>query len=552
MPSQYRCFCVVCLLAILLTALPAWAAPERGVAVGRADGSQRRVALVIGNGAYQEGRLRNPVNDARVMAQELGALGFKVIRGEDLDYRGMRHKIIQFGDEINRGGVGLFYFAGHGIQARGQNYLIPIGARIQREAEVMAEGISLESVLRRMEGARNGLNIVILDACRNNPYARGFRSGGSAGLATVQAPQGTFIAYATAPGQVASDGSGDHGLYTEALIRRMRQPGLSIEKTFKLVRVDVAQRSKGKQVPWDESSLMGDFYFQPGASQAPVRLAGGPGPAVDQRQQNVARLLQQAEADLAAGRLTTPPGNNAYERYQKVLSLEPYNATANQGLKRIVGQYVDLARGRIRAGDLTRAEAYLARAEKISEADARVLAARDELHRAWSSAERAEAARRRRAEEQARAQAARRELERLEAERRRQEASSRVDNARPSYQASPGAPIQLTKSGKVASVFKIKDPLFRKYKKAPVTFTHQKHSENYRLACTECHHVYKDGRNVFRAGDKVEPCAKCHTNPKKSQGGMLSLYSAYHNNCRDCHKQAKRGPLKCNDCHPKN
>ena len=110
---------------------------------------------------------------------------------------------------------------------------------------------------------------------------------------------------------------------------------------------------------------------------------------------------------------------------------------------------------------------------------------------------------------------------------------------------------QDTKSGKVEDTFKIKDPLFKKLKKAPVSFPHKKHSVDYKLACTECHHIYKDGKNVFKPGDKVQMCSKCHTSPKKNKGKMLSLYNAYHKNCRTCHKKAKKGPTKCNQCHPK-
>ncbi|MCB2194024.1 MAG: cytochrome c family protein [Deltaproteobacteria bacterium] len=110
---------------------------------------------------------------------------------------------------------------------------------------------------------------------------------------------------------------------------------------------------------------------------------------------------------------------------------------------------------------------------------------------------------------------------------------------------------QDTKSGKVPDSFKIQDKLFKKHKKSAVEFTHKKHSVDHKLACTECHHVYKDGKNVFKDGDKVQKCAECHTSPKKDQGKMLSLYKAFHTNCRDCHKAAKKGPRKCNECHPK-
>ena len=439
---------ISCLILVACLFLSGTAQARRGISVSTLKDSSRRTALVIGNGAYKEGPLRNPVNDARAMAGALRGLGFKVISGEDLDWRAMRRKIIKFGDEINKGGVGLFYFAGHGIQAHGQNYLIPVGAHIKREAEVRAEGISLESVLARMEGARNGLNIVILDACRNNPYSRSFRSGGSSGLAQVPAPQGTFIAYATAPGKVASDGSGNHGVYTEALIRNLGAPGQTIERTFKKVRMEVAGKTGNKQVPWDESSLMGDFFFKPGKGQAqplaappiapqpkPVQLAGGPDDQAGQRKSEINRLLAEADALFKAGKLTTPKGANALERYNKVLFLQPLNRKADEGLKNIIGKYVAWAKSRLKSGDYAKAEQFLNRAEKVREGDERVLALRDEVHRAKEKAKgdtakaKAEAERKRQAEEQARAEAARKERERKEAERKQQEANRVVERS---------------------------------------------------------------------------------------------------------------------------
>ena len=424
-------FAPVLLLAMM--SLPGFALAQRGISVATAKpvDAERRVALVIGNGDYKENPLRNPVNDANAMADTLSSLGFKVLLGKNLGWQAMRRKIIEFGDEINRGGVGLFYYAGHGIQAGGRNYLIPIGAQIKREAEVRAEGISLESVLARMEGARNGLNILILDACRSNPYSRSFRSGGSAGLAQVSAPRGTFIAYATAPGMVAADGSGNHGLYTESLIGNLKAPGQTIERIFKKVRVEVARKTGNKQVPWDESSLMGDFYFRPEKGQSPeplvssapkavppVQTAGGAENAAGRRKAEINRLLAEADALFSAGKLTTPKGANALERYNRVLFLQPLNRKAGEGLKRIVGKYVDWAKSRQEAGDYDQAEKFLARAEKVREGDERVLALKDELGKAKEKANaRLEAEQRRKAGELARAEAARRERERRAAER---------------------------------------------------------------------------------------------------------------------------------------
>ena len=225
------------------------------------------------------------------------------------------------------------------------------------------EAVKAGRVLAKMQSAETKLNLVILDACRNNPFARGFRGQVGQGLAYMDAPSGSIIAYATAPGSVAADGGGDNSPFTTALVRHLNQPGISVDRALKLTGAEVRRATGGRQEPWISTNFYVDYYLAGGQGQPqrPVQLAGGPGPAADHRQENVARLLSQAEADLNAGRLTSPPGNNAYDRYQKVLSLEPMNAAANQGLKRIVGKYVDLARGRIRAGDFEQANLVFAK-----------------------------------------------------------------------------------------------------------------------------------------------------------------------------------------------
>lgn len=233
---------------------------HRGMRVQQATPTERRVALVIGNSAYRDSPLSNPVNDARDMAAALRGLGFEVIHGENLSQNEMKRQIRSFGEKIPNGGVGLFYYAGHGIQIKGSNYLIPVDANIVREEEVEYESVDVGLVLAQMEAARNRLNIVILDACRNNPFARRFRSP-QKGLASIDAPSGTLIAYATAPGSVASDGAGKNGLYTQELLKQMRTPNLSIEQVFKQVRIAVRNLTQGRQIPWEASSLVGDFYF---------------------------------------------------------------------------------------------------------------------------------------------------------------------------------------------------------------------------------------------------------------------------------------------------
>jgi hypothetical protein len=223
--------------------------------------ASKRIALVIGNGAYTSAPpLKNPPNDARDMSASLRTLGFDVTSGINANQKDMKRLIREFGLKLKGGGSGLFYYAGHGVQSKGRNYLIPIDAEIQSEAEVEDSGVDASLVLNYMDDAQNGLNIVILDACRNNPFARSFRSA-SDGLAQVDAPTGTLIAYATAPGRVASDGTGQNGLYTSELLKQMRIPGLSATDMFMRVRAEVIKQTGNKQVPWEASSLVGSFYF---------------------------------------------------------------------------------------------------------------------------------------------------------------------------------------------------------------------------------------------------------------------------------------------------
>ncbi len=242
----------------------------------------KRIALVIGNGAYTNASpLKNPPNDARDMAANLKALGFDVSSGVNLSQREMKRFIRDFGQKLKAGGNGLFYYAGHGVQARGRNYIIPVDADIQSEADVEDSGVDVGLVLNYMDDAQNGLNIVILDACRNNPFARSFRSTAE-GLAQVDAPTGTLIAYATAPGRVAADGAGENGLYTSELLKAMRIPGLGATDMFMEVRREVMKRTGNKQVPWEASSLVGSFYFSaPLNSTERLPTGGTTGPAID-------------------------------------------------------------------------------------------------------------------------------------------------------------------------------------------------------------------------------------------------------------------------------
>lgn len=232
---------------------------SRGMRIG-GQIKERRFALVIGNGAYKSGPLNNPENDAQDMAYTLEKLGFDVIHKQNADQRTMEDSIRVFGRRLRKGGVGLFYFAGHGMQINGRNYLIPVDARVETESDVKYEAVDAGRVLGKMEDADNRLNIVILDACRNNPFARGFRSA-EKGLARMDAPTGSLIAYATAPGQVAADGEGRNGIFTKHLLNYITTPGLTVEQVLKRVRIGVLEETNSEQVPWESSSLTGNFYF---------------------------------------------------------------------------------------------------------------------------------------------------------------------------------------------------------------------------------------------------------------------------------------------------
>ena len=233
---------------------------EAIIQVSKAWAKQRRTALIIGNANYESAPLKNPVNDARDIADTLKNLGFSVTLKTDANQRSMERAIRDFGNDLRRGGVGLFYFAGHGVQVRGNNYLVPIAADIESEGDVKYETVDAGLVLAKMEDAANGLNIIILDACRNNPFSRSFRSA-ERGLARMDAPTGSILAFSTAPGSVAADGTGRNGLYTSVLLKHIDTTGIDLPHLFMRVRKDVVKETNRKQVPWESSSLIGDFYF---------------------------------------------------------------------------------------------------------------------------------------------------------------------------------------------------------------------------------------------------------------------------------------------------
>ena len=231
-------------------------------AVAAATGE--RVALVVGNAAYaQIGTLDNPGNDAGLIGDVLEAAGFEVTLLFDATQAELNAAVVAFGRTLREKGpdtVGLFYFAGHGVQSRGKNFLLPVDAALADAADLDLVGVEADVILRQMGSARNKTNIVILDSCRNNPFAA-LEGLTEPGLAEMKAAPGTFVSYATGPGDVALDGLGQHSPFSAALADAMRTPGAAIESVFKQVRVRVVEETRGIQTPWDTSLLTTDFVF---------------------------------------------------------------------------------------------------------------------------------------------------------------------------------------------------------------------------------------------------------------------------------------------------
>ncbi len=232
-----------------------------------------RVALVIGNGAYAgASRLPNPPNDAKAMAETLRSQGFTVVELVNGTRAQMQAAIARVRDQLkNRHGIGMLYYAGHGLQVSERNYLVPVDAKIAKAGDVAPQTVDVQEAITAFKHAGNRMNIIVLDACRNNPFES---AGDHQGLAPLDAPAGTFLAYATAPGNVAEDGDEKtgNGLYTSFLLQEIRRPQARIEDVFKRVRYLVRQKSEGRQIPWESTSLEEDFVFSQGEIVAPDNL----------------------------------------------------------------------------------------------------------------------------------------------------------------------------------------------------------------------------------------------------------------------------------------
>jgi hypothetical protein len=223
--------------------------------------SPHRRALLIGNAAYPDSPLSNPVHDATDLAPLLRRLGFEVTLHRDADKPTMEQAIDRFTQGVPRGSAGLFFFAGHGVQIEGVNYLLPLGARFKAASDVKYQAVAADWVLARMEESGMDVKLLLLDACRNNPLGRHWTRALSRGLAVMETPQGALLAYATSPGKTASDGAGRNSPFTSQLLRELAIPGRDIEVALKAVRAGVQQSTKGEQIPWVASSMTGDFQM---------------------------------------------------------------------------------------------------------------------------------------------------------------------------------------------------------------------------------------------------------------------------------------------------
>jgi len=230
---------------------------------------QNRIALVIGNSNYQSVTvLPNPANDAKAVSDFLTGAGFEVIKADDLTRDGMRRAVLDFAAKVAEKGVAavaLVYYAGHGLQIDGENFLVPVDAKIARESDVPLQALRLADVMNMLSDAPAKTRIVILDACRNNPFSD-IKQVTGRGLAIVDAPTGSIVSYATAPGMTALDGSGDHSPFTAAFVETAKEPGLLIEQALKKVRLAVHKATDGQQTPWESSSLTVNFAFIPASA----------------------------------------------------------------------------------------------------------------------------------------------------------------------------------------------------------------------------------------------------------------------------------------------
>ena len=291
-----------------------------------------KLALVVGNGGYKEApELKNAVNDARSVAAVLRELRFNVTEVINADRRRMQSVMRSYTETVAASqGVGLFYVAGHGLQLAWRNYLLPVDAAIDKPDDLKTQGVEVDGLMRQLGKAANPMNLIVLDACRENPFAKDFRSR-ARGLSQMDAPLNTLLAYATSPGNVASDGEGTNGLYTEHLLREIQTPEAKVEDVFKRVRLGVRLKSNGAQIPWESTSLEEDFWFRP-----PERLHSLSDEDKAREFREELALWEKIRGNRNAGPFEAYLRRHPSGRFSELAQLRLDRALARQGEQKIV------------------------------------------------------------------------------------------------------------------------------------------------------------------------------------------------------------------------
>ena len=546
-----------------------------------------RVALVIGNSSYQHvSYLKNPIYDAEDISNMLKKCGFYVITLLDASHGEMIKAIETFSAQIEQGGIGLFFYAGHAVQVKGNNYIIPVDSEINKEYQLRTQCVNVSEILGAMEYAQNRVNIVILDACRNNPF-RSISRSVSRGLARMDAAKETLLVYATAPGKTASDGPGRNGVFTSALLKHILKP-MEISALLRQVRKDVINITNDFQVPWDASSLTGEFYF---TLPDPEKLHGE---VVVKRVyvdvlENVAGLSDHfrntwKQAMTLAEEGTEGSLNQALEKLKRLID----EATENDAVfSKLLKTSKKLRRDRDnlvmkrKAEEKDRAE-YLRRivAERAKIAEEKLRKAEEETRKARENLAKQEhqrkekEARQIRYENEKKVDTLLKQITLLLEVGSKKEALKKYELAcklLPDHQGVKKYSDLFPRPSynKLKDVIKMDNKAYSKHKKSIVTFPHKKHVEEYYAGCGECHHdANNKPLNNLKIGDDVQNCIECHKKPSERPKGKgaprlnkqqrLEYHAeAIHYNCKGCHKKfnkktgTKAAPTTCAKCHPK-
>ncbi len=521
---------IVVLLLLVFVSAPALAA--------------QRVALVIGNSRYASAPLKNPVNDASDMAAKLRELGFQVILLTNAGQRDMERGIRDFGNRLQSADIRLFYYAGHGMQIQGANYLVPVDSEVYAEDDVKYESVDAGRVLDTMRRSTGGVNVMILDACRNNPFARSFRSA-ARGLKRMDAPIGTLLVYATSPESVAADGQGRNGIFTKYLLRHLGTRGMALDDIMRRVRKDVVSETGQRQIPWTSSSLVDEVFLTQGTmvadgsprppasadGRASVKIESQPSGAtvyVNNAQRgrtpinviglNPGRIrvrlemsgyapVEQTLSVSAGETLYLPLTLSAVRRTRLTVRPEPSDATVR--ILNIQARYrsgIELSPGRYQVEVSRQGYATFQRWITLESGQSLVMPVSLQARRV----------------------------------------NAPTPAPAPAASASPWR-------GSLPDLVVMKVPGGQKQTKPSVRFPHAKHARE-NADCFGCHHKEND-RSAIRSCSAKGCHWPMYSSGKMEKRSPNSYYQAFHNKgpkaCIGCHKAKGRGPKSCRECHPK-